>query len=285
MYGQYTEARGAQGLFRLDGGRLAPAQCAARIMRTPTALPTSISATTRYARVAQALLAEIAGGRYPVGARLPTEAELETRFRVSRHTVRAAIRHLRELGLVTARAGIGTTVRAQNVADKAVLSMNSVAELLQFTRNTRLELVSEGAVGAGAKLAAMFGCNPGETWIEFRMLRTLVRMREPIGAISVWVRPEFGAIAEDVRRSPHTVISLLERRFGVRLGELQQEISPALMPADLAKLLKVRPRTPALRILRHYYDGDGHILQVTLGHYPEGRFTYKTRMRVSTTRG
>jgi len=274
-----------QPLFRLDDAARSPAQCAARTMRLPPALPASISATTRYARVAQALLAEISEGRYPVGARLPTEAELEARFRVSRHTVRAAIRHLRDLGLVTARAGIGTTVRAQNVADKAVLSMNSVAELLQFTRSTRLQLVGEGTLRASTKLASLLGCNPGDSWLEFRMLRTPVRMREPIGAISVWVRPEFGAIADDVRRSPHTVISLLERRFGVRLGELQQEISPALMPADLAKLLKVRARTPALRIVRHYYDRDGHILQVSLGHYPEGRFTYKTRMRVSTTGG
>ena len=249
-------------------------------MRLPPALPSSISTTTRYARVAQALLADITGGRYPVGARLPTEAELEARFRVSRHTVRAAIRHLRDLGLVTARAGVGTTVRAQSVVDKVVLSMNSVAELLQFTRSTRLQFVAEGAVSADAKLAATLGCNPGESWIEFRMLRTPVRMREPIGAISVWVRPEFGAIAQDVRRSPHTVISLLERRFGVRLTELEQDISAALMPSDLARLLKVRPRSPALRILRHYYDGDGQTLQVSLGYYPEGRFSYNTRMRV-----
>ena len=250
-------------------------------MRTPPALPAPISSATRYARVAQALLADISGGRYPVGARLPTEAELEARFRVSRHTVRAAIRHLRDLGLVTARAGVGTTVRAHSVPEKVVLSMNSVAELLQFTKSTRLQFVGESTLAADTKLAALLACEPGETWLRFDLLRALPRMRAPIGAVHVWVRPEFGAIAEDVRRAPHTVISLLERKFGVVLGELRQDISPALMPADIARLLKVRPRTPALRILRHYYDRDGHILQVSLGHYPEGRFSYNTRMRVN----
>ena len=242
--------------------------------------PTPMLRPTRYHRVAQALLADISGGRYPVGSRIPTEAELEARFGVSRHTVRAAIRHLRELGLVTARAGIGTTVRAYSAPEKVVLSMNSVAELLQFTKHTRLQLVGQTALAADAGLAGMLGGRPGEAWLRFQMLRTLPRMREPIGAVYVWVRPEFGAIAEDVRRSPHTVISLLERRFGVELGELQQDISPALMPGDLARLLKVRPRSPALRILRHYYDRDGHTLQVSLGYYPEGRFSYNTRMRV-----
>jgi GntR family transcriptional regulator len=236
---------------------------------------------TRYARVAQALLAEISGGRYPVGSRIPTEAELEARFGVSRHTVRAALRYLRDLGLVSSRAGIGTTVRASSVPQKAVLSMNSVAELLQFTKNTRLQLVSQTTVAADAKLAAMLGGRAGESWLRFQMLRTLARMREPIGAVYVWVRPEFSAIAEDVRSSPSSVISLLERRFGVELSELQQDISPSVLPAELAKLLKVRPSTPALRILRHYYDRGGHILQASLGYYPEGRFSYNTRMRVN----
>jgi DNA-binding GntR family transcriptional regulator len=238
-------------------------------------------APTRYARVAQALLADISTGRYPVGSRIPTEAELEARFGVSRHTVRAAVRHLRDLGLVTARAGIGTTVRARSAPQKAVLSMNSVAELLQFTKNTRLQLVSEANLVADAKLAALLGGRPGENWVRFQMLRTLTRMRAPIGAVYVWVRPEFGAIAEDVRSSPSSVISLLERRFAVKLSELQQDISPALLPASLARLLKVRAGTSALRILRHYYDRDGHILQVSLGYYPEGRFSYNTRMRVN----
>jgi DNA-binding GntR family transcriptional regulator len=236
---------------------------------------------TRYARVAQALLADISEGRYPVGSLIPTEAELETRFGVSRHTVRAAIRYLRDRGLVTARAGVGTTVRASSVQQKAVLSMNSVAELLQFTKNTRLQLVSETTLAANAKLAEMLRCRRGQTWVRFQMLRTLPRMRAPIGAVYVWVLPEFGAIAEDVRASPSTVISLLERRFGVELSELQQDISPAALPPDLARLLKVRAGTPALRILRHYYDRDGHVLQASLGYYPEGRFTYNTRMRVN----
>lgn len=246
-------------------------------MRSPPVMPPP----TRYARVAQALLADISGGRYPVGSRIPTEAELGARFSVSRHTVRAAIRYLRDRGLVTARAGIGTTVRANSVPQKAVLSMNSVAELLQFTKNTRLKLVAESIVSADAKLAAMLRCRSGQSWVRFQVLRRLPRMREAIGAVYVWVRPEFGAIGEDIRSSPSTVISLLERRFGVELGELQQDISPAVLPSDLARLLKVRASTPALRILRHYYDRDGHILQVSLGYYPEGRFSYNTRMRVN----
>jgi len=238
-------------------------------------------AATRHARVAQALIDEIARGRYAVGTRLPTEADLEKRFGVSRHTVRQAIRHLRDLGLVTARAGIGTTVTAREAAPKAVLSMNSVHELLQFTKNTRLKLLAKSEVTAGDTLASTLRCRPGEAWLQLELLRTVPRMREPLGLVQVWIRPEFSSIADEVDRVHTTVFSILERRYGVELRELQQEISPAGMPAGAAKLLRVKIGSPALRILRHYYDRHGEIPQVSLGYYPEGRFTYATRMRMS----
>ena len=47
------------------------------------------------------------------------------------------------------------------------------------------------------------------------------------------------------------------------------------------RVLRVKGGSPALRILRHYYDRHGDIPQVSLGYYPEGRFTYTTRMRMS----
>jgi DNA-binding GntR family transcriptional regulator len=84
-------------------------------------------------------------------------------------------------------------------------------------------------------------------------------------------------VPEKAVLSMNSVAELLQFSKSTRL---QQDISPALIPADLARLLKVRPRTLALRILRHYYDSDGRILQISLGYYPEGRFSYNTRMRV-----
>lgn len=236
---------------------------------------------TRHARVAQALMDDIARGRYRVGARIPTEAELEIRFGVSRHTVRQAIRRMRDLGLVTARPGIGTTVTARDAAPRAVLSMNSVSELLQFTRNTRLKLLAKSELTADAALAQTLRCRPGQAWLDLELLRTVPHVPAPLGLLHVWIRPEFSAVAGKVDRVRGTVFSLLERQYGIELHELQQEISPAGMPAEAARRLKVKAGSPALRILRHYYDRAGMIPQVSLGWYPEGRFSYTTRMRMS----
>jgi GntR family transcriptional regulator of arabinose operon len=65
----------------------------------------------KYRRVFDALEREILGGRVQPGDRLPSEAELERRFGVSRITVGRAVRDLQARGLVERRAGSGTYVR------------------------------------------------------------------------------------------------------------------------------------------------------------------------------
>ena len=60
--------------------------------------------------IAATLRAEIAGGGYVPGSRLPTEAQLAVRFGVNRHTVRHALTELATAGEVRARRGAGVFV-------------------------------------------------------------------------------------------------------------------------------------------------------------------------------
>lgn len=63
--------------------------------------------------IAATLMDEIASGHYRPGDKLPTEAELSTRFGVNRHTVRRALAELGTLGLTHARRGAGVFVLAE----------------------------------------------------------------------------------------------------------------------------------------------------------------------------
>lgn len=70
-----------------------------------------------YRKVVQEITADIAAGRYPVGARLPAERDLTERFGVSRPTVREAMIALEMRGLVEARKGSGVFVLAAAPGD------------------------------------------------------------------------------------------------------------------------------------------------------------------------
>lgn len=60
--------------------------------------------------IAATLTDEIAAGIYPAGEKLPTEAQLATRFGVNRHTVRRALGDMADHGLLYARRGAGVFV-------------------------------------------------------------------------------------------------------------------------------------------------------------------------------
>ncbi|MDX5378093.1 MAG: FadR family transcriptional regulator [Halomonas sp.] len=60
--------------------------------------------------VADTLEALILEGKISVGEKLPTEARLCDSFGVSRTVIREAVTHLKSLGLVETRRGVGTTV-------------------------------------------------------------------------------------------------------------------------------------------------------------------------------
>lgn len=69
-----------------------------------------MSRTPIWKSIALSLTSDIAEGRYSMGDRLPTEAQLSARFGVNRHTVRRALASLSEQGLVHARRGAGVFV-------------------------------------------------------------------------------------------------------------------------------------------------------------------------------
>jgi len=62
-------------------------------------------------RVAQVLLGRIIDGTYPKGLRLPSEAALAEELECGRSTIREALRHVSDLGLVKSRRGSGAMVQ------------------------------------------------------------------------------------------------------------------------------------------------------------------------------
>lgn len=84
--------------------------------------------------VVEQLERRIVSGEVAVGSKLPTESELCEAFGVSRTVIREAVTHLKSLGLVETRRGVGTTVLRNEAAEArpAVhVSPRTVEDILQ----------------------------------------------------------------------------------------------------------------------------------------------------------
>lgn len=77
----------------------------------------------KYRAVYDALLRAIRRGEYTAGSRLPTEAELLSKFKVSRITVIRALRDLETAGLVRRRRGSGSYVEGPRQTEMAGIGM------------------------------------------------------------------------------------------------------------------------------------------------------------------
>ncbi|TLY53887.1 MAG: GntR family transcriptional regulator, partial [Gammaproteobacteria bacterium] len=77
-------------------------------MRPETSGP---GTTRKHRQVYSSLSRDIHSGRWKLGERLPSEAQLVERFGVSRITIGRAVRDLQTAGLVERRAGSGTFVK------------------------------------------------------------------------------------------------------------------------------------------------------------------------------
>lgn len=232
-----------------------------------------------YRRLAERLRADIAAGRHPVGASLPTESELCERHGVSRHTVREALRQLVDLGLIERRQGAGSRVVATAPPVAYVHTIRSLDELQGYTRDTALEVTGSELATLDAAEAAILRWPAGTRWLRIRGLRWTADRTGKVCDVTIYAHARFAALLGDVGRAGVPVHALIESRSGERVAEAVQEISAAPMPAAAARALGSRAGAPALRIVRRYLDASGGPMLVAVNWHLADSFTYSIRLR------
>ena len=235
---------------------------------------------TRYSTLALHLTREIESGRYKVGQKIPTEAELQQRHDVSRHTVREALRELKSRGLVIARAGVGTVVRAKEARAQFLQDAGSLKDIIQFVEATRMRVDRRRVVVADAALADRMGVKVGQEWHEVTLLRFPPQGGLPMAVIRNYVRPEHADVIDRIDASQQPVFVLIERHHGERVVEVRQQIVAVALDAASAKALRARKGAPALRITRQFLDAADRLLMASEGTYPSDRFTHNTQFRI-----
>lgn len=238
----------------------------------------------RYTQLSQELSEGIRTGRHPVGALLPTEVELCSQYSTSRHTVRMALQELQALGLVSRRKNVGTRVESATPTEGYRQALTSVEDLAQFGVEHVRTVQSVEPMVADIALSKTLGCPGGTRWLHIATLR-LARDGTglPMGWTDIYVDPAYGDIGEAVRADPRTLVSsMIEARYGRRIARIAQEIEAVPMPAELAGALQVEAGSPALRIVRRYFDAASEAFEITVTVHPAGRFTFS--MELTRTR-
>ncbi len=233
-----------------------------------------VPAGTRYSGIVDELKTEIASGEYPLGAKLPTEFELCTRFGVSRSTVRQALAELESAGLVVRRQGSGTTVVAREPVLRYSLTVASVADVSRYGSETFFDIL-EFASKVNEVDSRRLQLGAPTEWRLWRGVRRPAVGGLPIGLISAYVPtvylPSMAGLGTP-RREP--IFEHIARANGLVVTGIEQRITATVISAEESELLRTPAGTPALAITRRFLSSGG-LIEVSEGIHPSDRFSYE----------
>lgn len=231
-----------------------------------------------YMQVSATLRTAILRGIYPVGSRLPTEEELCRRFKVSRHTIREALRQLRADALISSRPGSRPLVAPPTLprpAERIGGTDDDIGEdFFDYVIGTRLELKSMEMTPITRDLAAETGLPQGEQWLRVAGYRTAIDGGQTTCWNTYYVDAQYAVLGRLLARHVGPLIPLLEDLFGKRISRITRSMSAVPMPEDHAGRFNVAPGTPTLAIVTRCQTADERIAMVNRSLHPGGTLSY-----------
>jgi GntR family transcriptional regulator len=177
-----------------------------------------------YKMVVRALQSEIVSGIYPVGTQLPSEAALRERFGISRHTVREALRALKDVGLVESRQGLGTVVISPGADQTYVHQINQISDLFDVNVETQYQPVDGKLLSLPSGVAQRLGIPDEKSWLQIKALRFAPGDEQPMCETDVYVASRFAGVGRLMTRHKGSIYRLVETIYGESIEEVRQEV-------------------------------------------------------------
>jgi DNA-binding GntR family transcriptional regulator len=218
----------------------------------------------QHQQLAEALLIEIVDGRLAVGDRLPTEVQLSESNGLARGTIRRALGHLEDLGMISRRPGAGTVVVAPSPVARYQPIAQSAADIAALTVETKLVAPDIGEVVVDKALARRIGTRPGATWFRIEGARVY---RKGDGVPLCWSEHY---LRGDVSRT--TLLRGVLTAEEVAHATTQQTIYADLLDGHIAEALEAQPGAAAIVISRRAWDERGRLLSVGIHTHRGDRY-------------
>lgn len=240
-----------------------------------------------YLAVARDLRAAILDHQYGEDDRLPTEAELVEKYKVSRQTVRHAMRELVTEGLVYRVPGRGTFPSRGGAGGEYLWHFGSNADLMGMSVDSAMQVMVPLARRVDTAAAARLRLDSDAV-----MTATFLRLHDgsPFGVTVVHLPPFIGtqlieieSLTEPGRVSDTTVLRLIDEKCGVKVAYAEQSITVAMLPESAAGYLNAETGKAVMQTDRVYFDNADRPVELAISHILPELYSYRIRLRRSQT--
>jgi GntR family transcriptional regulator len=224
-------------------------------------------------QVAQCLQGLIEDGTVPAGSHLDNEVLLSQRLNLSRPTIRRAMEHLVDQGLIVRRRGVGTRVVQQHV--RRPLALSSLYDDLRTSgQQPATTVLTHTTVAGTSDVAAALEIADGTEVTMFERVRSagsvpIARMTNylPLGLVDFTTADlENGGLYETLRM------------HGIVLHTATQTIGAKRATAAEARTLDEERGAALLTMQRTTYDDHGRPVEYAQHIYAASRYSFHTQL-------
>ncbi|MEQ5837490.1 GntR family transcriptional regulator [Marinobacter sp. NFXS9] len=228
-----------------------------------------------YVQIRDNLRRQILDGTFQVHERLPSENTMMKTFRVSRITIRQALRDLHNEGLVFSAQGKGTFV-SKPKAVQNVQRLEGFGEAMAaqgYEASARVLSIQQ--LKAPKAVAASLDLEPGDDAVEVKRVRYLNR-----SAVCV----ENSYFPMDIGRRMFSldlsgdIFPMLENLFGVPLGGADISLDAILADDEAQQHLNLKSGEAILRVERLTHNREGRPIDFEYLCYRGDSFKYQFRI-------
>lgn len=199
----------------------------------------------KWEQVHQDLLRRIGAGDFE--DQFPGEHELSEAYNVSRHTVREALRRLRDAGFLDSSRGRVTRVRPRSI-EQTLGGLYSLFRAVESQGHVQRSDVLDIGLTTNEHAAALMGLPPDAELFYLERLRR--SDGEPLAHDKVWLPAEIGRPLLDADFTHAALYDELTRRSGVRPTGGSETVSAIVPSPQQRELLGIGPNVACFEIER-----------------------------------
>lgn len=227
----------------------------------------------RYHQIYLVLRQQILDGFYDETG-VPGELQLAERYDAARVTIRRAIADLVAEGLVSRRAGVGTTVSRDHPSRTARVKQSGglLESLVSAVAKTSIRVVEFEFCPCPSDVAADLALAPQDNVLRVARVRSYDG--EPVSLTVAYLPADIGALLKPKALAKQAMLTILENH-GVSMGSANQTMSATLADARVAELLHENVGAALLSVVRVVRDQSGRPIQRLRGLYRPEHYEYR----------
>ncbi len=229
-----------------------------------------------YLQIKEELYRRIMEGEYRYDEMLPSEKTLVEQFGVSRVTIRKALDVLESEGMITRRAGFGTTINHDHSELKNFTMVKSFTNEMKESgaANTVTFSSTISIVFADSELMKRFHCEFSEKLYNLKRVRG--SGDKAIVYSNTWLH-----LPIDL---PTTKEFLFGSLYGYLIAEnvvfsrFEEELEAMLPSRELREILKIEKDGAVLKRIRKGYDINNRLIEYTINYYDAKYYHYSVEV-------